>query len=392
MIGNLYFADMCMRNSEHIFFNSAFIRILSKTYPNAKLIFYGEQKHCKFLSQELLDLDIDFRKLPILSGKLWRVIVSDIWSAILLFRFYFKITSNDMLILLNRLPLTLFVAIVLNVICRRNILSVLHGELESIINYSHVSGRTKLYHKLFLFAYKLSTKKITYVVLGKSIYDNIQMVKFGSANFVVIDHPYDYSISLNSKSRNRCGTNEINVGIIGKAMKRKNSELIFTLAELVNKSLDPPVEQISFSIAGSIEEDILAYNNGLVSYFSSHKRLDKSDFYNAIDKLDYSLSFYTLNENKGLASGSFFDSIKFEKPILALKGNSFVDYYFDKLGNIGYRFSSIQEIAYFLRHIKGEERITEYQAQVRSLKRAKNILSLDNIIKEFRKQLFSIYE
>ena len=45
--------DLCMRKEEHVFFNSAFTKIISDIYPSATIYFYGDKEHCLRIQSEL---------------------------------------------------------------------------------------------------------------------------------------------------------------------------------------------------------------------------------------------------------------------------------------------------------------------------------------------------
>ena len=138
-------------------------------------------------------------------------------------------------------------------------------------------------------------------------------------------------------------------------------------------------------MTGKVEDSLVAEcirNN--IEY--NKERLSNEEYvYNNLS-MHYSLCFYDSNVNLALASGSFFDSIKYCKPILALKGNPYVDYYFEKLGDIGFRFSSVQEMANFINQLSSNE-FCHYEVQYLNLKRAQEVLSLGTIANSLKSQL-----
>lgn len=369
--------------TEHVFFNSSIVKIISNNYPKYDLCFWGEKEHCRLVKEELSEMpSIIFHNLPIIDHSKLKIFISDLWSSIILVCILFKSAKNDKIILLNRLPITLLIYNVFNIFLKRSTMSVLHGELESIVN-SNVRGMTKYYYELFLMSYAISNSLISYLVLGESIRQNIRNLNFGKGRLITIDHPYDYG---NYEPINCINFQSLKIGIIGAAMLRKNSQLIFDLAfQTHQKSNNKKVE---FVVIGMMDKQVEAFDNGEVVANFVNRRLSKEDYLEAIQTLDYSLLFYDKNINIALASGSFFDCIKFLKPIISLSGNPFVDYYFERFGNIGYKFHTIEEMSSFISDIVDDHCFKkEYQVQLKNLRRARKELSIDKISEQLEKQM-----
>lgn len=75
---------------------------------------------------------------------------------------------------------------------------------------------------------------------------------------------------------------------------------------------------------------------------SGGRRLSRSEIDHYMDLVDYTIFLYHKNLYKLSASGSFFDTISYRKPMIFL-GNDFLDYYFSRY-KIGYRAETIDEI------------------------------------------------
>ena len=379
--------DLCMRKEEHVFFNSAFTKIISDIYPSATIYFYGDKEHCLRVQSELNGInEIFFKYINVKSHQTWRLLGSALYSCRYILGFLRNAQRDgDIIILLNRLPICLLWVNVLNLFFKRKIISILHGELESLVNYQNIIGVTKYYYQIFRLPYLLSQSYISYIVLGESIKKNISKLNFGKANIITIDHPYDYALPLPNTIVESASV--LNVGIIGKAMERKNSEKIFELAVKVFTQIKE--DRIRFSIAGTVERKLKNKTNSFVHFSSSAIRLSKEEYSKTILVLTYSLLFYTSDMNKALASGSFFDCLKFEKPILALKGNSFIDYYLNKYSGIGLSFDSLDDMALFIADKNGLEYFykTHYQEQIKAIRRAKADLSLSVLSFKLKQQL-----
>ena len=376
----IYAYDLCMTGTNHVYFNSAMLRILAKLY-NCRIVFYGEKEHINLVSQLVNYTNIEYMPLPITNYLGTKILLSD-FNAI---RWYAKsrrrsdISKDDFVIFLNRLPFTMLYVNFLNLFGKKKIINILHGELEYLVN-DKLKGLTRYYYRVFKWAYKLSSENSIYVFLGESIKQTVINfgIRFPHAKLITIDHPYSYDAIRNN---NNLLGNEICVSNVGSAAVRKNSYLMPKLKNSLNNLND----RIKLMVIGTVEEGLQSeFEKAGIQYNKS--KASKESYEKQITETHYSLSFFTKEMNIALASGSFFDCIKFAKPILALSGNPFVDYYFNISGDIGYRFDTIDEMADFLAKLNESEN-NHYLEQVKNLEKAQEKLSLDNIGKQFKKQM-----
>lgn len=376
----IYAYDLCMTGTNHVYFNSAMLRILAKLY-SCRIVFYGEKEHINLVSQLVNYTNIEYMPLPITNYLGTKILLSD-FNAI---RWYAKsrqrsdISKDDFVVFLNRLPFTMLYVNFQNLFGKKKIINILHGELEYLVN-DKLKGLTRYYYRVFKWAYKLSSENSIYVFLGESIRQTVINfgIRFPHAKLITIDHPYSYDAIRNN---NNLLGNEICVSNIGTAAVRKNSYLMPKLKNSLNNLND----RIKLMVIGTVEEGLQSeFEKAGIQYNKS--KASKESYEKQITETHYSLSFFTKEMNIALASGSFFDCIKFAKPILALSGNPFVDYYFNISGDIGYRFDTIDEMADFLAKLNESEN-NHYLEQVKNLEKAQEKLSLDNIGKQFKKQM-----
>ena len=375
----IHIYELCMTGINHIYFNSAMLNMVAGIF-GCKIIFYGEKTHLELVSSLIDYNNIEYRPIKISNYLGPRILLSDFNDLIKFWKTRKdRRSKEDIILILNRLPFTMLFINILNRFEKRKVINVLHGELEYLVN-KNLRGLTRYYYKIFKLAYKLSTPNNTYVFLGDSIKETVieRGIRFPRAKLITIDHPYNYNAQKNT---NNLSEKEIYVSNIGTAAVRKNSQLMIELkSKLNNRNF-----KIKLAVLGTVEESLQKeFENAGIQY--NKAKASKEVYETQIATTDYSLSFFTNEMNIALASGSFFDCIKFAKPILALKGNPFVDYYFDKLGNIGYRFDTIDEMADFLGELDESEN-KHYIDQVKNLEKAQETLSLDNIGNQLKKQL-----
>jgi hypothetical protein len=95
--------------------------------------------------------------------------------------------------------------------------------------------------------------------------------------------------------------------------------------------------------------------------------------------------FYPKEAYQFMPSGVFFDAIKLEKPIIAIR-NSFFEYYFSLLGNIGFLVDDLVEMKVLIGKLDRGE-IDCYKEQLNHLHQAKEMLSIESIKAQLLKQL-----
>lgn len=379
----IYAYDLCMTGTNHVYFNSAMLKMLAKLY-SCRIVFYGEKVHINLVSQLVNYTNIEYIPLPVTNYLGAKILLSD-FNAIRWYRKTRKrndVSKDDFIVFLNRLPFTMLYVNLLNLFGKKKIINILHGELEYLVNHK-LKGLTRYYYRVFKWAYKLSSENSIYVFLGESIKQTVINfgIRFPHAKLITIDHPYGYDAIRNN---NTLLGDEICVSNVGSAAVRKNSNLMPVLKGCLNNCND----KIKLMVIGTVEESLQRdFKKAGIQYNKS--KTSKESYENQISETHYSLSFFTKEMNIALASGSFFDCIKFAKPLLALGGNPFVDYYFNLLGDIGYRFGTIEEMASFLGKLDGSEN-NHYLEQVKNLEKAQITLSLDNIGESFKKQMEKI--
>lgn len=368
-------ADLIMKGYEHVPFNSAMIDVFKSIEHVTDIDFFADTEHCQLLRNKYAK-SVLFHPIKVYNHSYWRIIHSDIYGAIQSVRILLFSSKFDLIILLNRLPITLIVYNLVNFFLRRRTLSILHGEMESIVNFKNVHGLTKYYYQLFRIAYYVSNSQCTYIVLGEPIKKQLININFGKADLLSIDHPYDFSYTNTMQISDKSCI----IGIIGSGLKRKNSHFIYDLADSYYHSGSHD-KSVSFTITGCVDDYLNGMPHSYVKFSPKKTYISLEEYEREISKLKYSLIFFDNSTNIALASGSFFDCIKYEKPIIALKGNPFIDYYFDKLGNIGYRFDNINEMAKFINKLPID---SNYEMQIQALRKSKKILSLDHIVARFK--------
>ncbi len=174
------------------------------------------------------------------------------------------------------------------------------------------------------------------------------------------------------------------MGTIGIGSINKRTHNLFLLADTFKNQVLS--NEISLNLIGTMLPDLEPFVNAYVKTNGSNMILSKREFEDKISELHYSLFFYDNEFYSLCASGAFFDAVKFEKPILAIK-NDYFSYYFDRLGNIGHLFDNLEDMVSKIEALLSGGYEKEYNEQVENLQKAKKTLSIENISRDFFYQL-----
>ncbi|WIH23933.1 hypothetical protein [Photobacterium damselae] len=227
----------------------------------------------------------------------------------------------------------LLICVLLSFLKRVNSIVIIpHGILNEIYIDTLVKSRIKSFLKKILFFTRLKfiltvfllNKKNKIVVLGSSIKKNlVKLTNISYEQILTINHPYRYGDIPNTPQSN----DKIIIGFIGVANKDKGFDiLISALSHLANS-------KFKFVHVGP-KNNKFSYEN-ISTVFRSNELVSDKEFKNEISKLDYIILPLPDSEYKLRASGTFFDAVNFEKPII-YTSNDFIESYVKDL-NVGYK-------------------------------------------------------
>jgi hypothetical protein len=315
----------------------------------------------------------ELRKRAIL-GKIWR----EIFLAFNIFKIAKK-NNTKLIVFASAFP---FTSLFLNFFSRifdQKIIICLHGDI-GVLKIKRFKITTIIYKMIVKLFFRFRSLNVILLFFGKSI--EVQLFKmlpnYEKRNIISIDHPYNYHADFEPEPK--VIKNTIIIANIGTGLINKNSHLFFQLAKM--QEINIKKEIVKFIQVGNVSPEVMSYSNGHVEIISNNEFIPFDNFEKNILKADYFIYFFTENSFYDLCpSGTFFDAIRYKKPIISLK-NPFFDYYFNKLGNIGYLCRTIEDMNDIINKIVlGDTGF--YNRQVEALNDATRLLSLDNIQKSF---------
>jgi hypothetical protein len=224
-----------------------------------------------------------------------------------------------------------------------------------------------LYEKLFKSSIKLfNNSNITYYVFRE---DSLQRIKGYLPNhhqyFNNIDHPYIYK-------NYSCQNGVFREG--KKIFATLGQGNISALYEVINKLslliVDPVNIEIRL-IGGEVVNHLKDF--GQIKIIGNNRRITRSEIEEQIKDVNYVLFLYEADSYELFSSGSFFDAVSFNKPILFLK-NKCLDYYF-KDYEFGYRADNIDSLVGIIQSIisEGDKNYSRFVSEINLMKIATSI-------------------
>ncbi|WP_058485668.1 glycosyltransferase family protein [Defluviitalea phaphyphila] len=384
----IYIIDSFRKGNEHEVVNGMLINMYKSMYK--KVILRTVKSHYEKINKYIkFDRDINYRCILNIREINYKLATLLQYIIGVFYDIYYYIKAKEILFLTIN-PFSLFFIKFLNILLKKKVIFVCHGELDSLrkegLNYFSIYYRFILILFRFIFNIKINMN-IYYIILGESIKNNLLQLNpyYKKLNLIVIDHPYDYSETFfkGIKRENKSKNNTIKLGIVGVATKEKNSDKIFELADMFQQEIKD--KKLEFTIVGKIKFNIEKYNKHNVKMPGLGKDLiEREEYERIVNELDYILFFYDKDSYKLIASGSFFDAIKMGKPIISIK-NDFFNYYFSKYGDMGYLCDNINDMINVINNLLLKNIKTDVFKN--NIKRAKNDLSYNNIFINLKNQM-----
>lgn len=382
-------------NYDHLDGNMAMIAIYLEKYKNEKLHLFCGLKHYENIIVGLKNNNINYQNIVHHEIKAINKIIKDYsfilyqWKIIKkIFNFAKKNNEYNLLFLFTTTFSLYYIKLFSLFNSKLNVRTVIHGDIEKIDIKKYVQNSLK--NKILTFLYLLffglknplllpTPNNLKFIIFGESIKNNVLKILPRLKNQIIaIPHPYLYNPKLINTNLD---INKINIGVIGICAKQKNS---IVLKKLINKLNIIKEKNFQILFSGRIIDDEL-YDMAKKSTFISQNTVSKEmltdlERNETILKMDYAMFTYNLNSYKYTASGAFIDAINFEKPIIALQ-TDYIQYYFNKYGNIGYLCNSYEELEETLLNILTNPSVEEYKLQQQNIKQIKLQENIYNIAK-----------
>ena len=330
-----------MNSSPHSEINAGFLSLLELLYNNNNILnFIADPKHIQCLEKlmELTKWNCKEEKVLPYAPKYF--LINEIILIKKIFMILINTSKQDKIYFLGIMPFSQIFVSFLNKIYKREIFICLHGQMEAYLKFTKI-GFSKYYYRSSQFVFK-QNDNISYIIFGDSIKKNLLHLFNKKKRLISIDQPYLYKAI--SKNQIFLCKKPIKLGFVGRFEKSKNVKEFFKLVDFLEKELNS--HKVLITIVGKVGYPI---NNRYKKYITYYDyTISKEKYEEDITKLDFVLTFTDSEFYRATPSGVFFDSIKYEVPVLALD-NEFVSYYFEKYGKIGEIFKNTFEMVEFIK-------------------------------------------
>ncbi len=383
----IYYSDLMAVGGMHTEYNAACVRMLLLAFPEYRsVIFCSELSHCLIVKRKnnhLTDIIYSPYRL-LLKSNFFKTgkgkIVRDLISTLYVLKIFLNSKSDDLLYFALAFPLGQYCIHFCRLFFRRKVFICQHGELEAFIDGNRLSRLIRRYYKSI--RPLLKSKRILNVILGYPIYENVKkLFADKSLNVIIIDHPYIFE---HEKSVERLQFTPLIIGQIGTGGLAKGTQNLFSLASLLRSEILEG--KLVVKLVGCLAPKLSSMDEGLVSY--SSQSLSDEEFNVEVDSLHFALQLRDMSTGKAIASGSFFDALKHEKPLIGFY-NNYVDYYTKSYPMIEKEFDSIEIIAKEIQRLlklRVVDLEKEYESAIKDICKLKRQLSLQNIANSFRMQ------
>ena len=351
----------------HTGINVALLKIIMMSFKGySRVDFYAEPRHSAICKQKWKGNSVNFHSMKLMPGKLFggggKIILRDALSCLYVIRAFVCTNKNDVLIFSLAYPFAQCLIYGLSkLLKRKKIFVCLHGEMEVIIDDRPF--RSKEYQKITKYILKCKSD-IHYIVFGESVFYNLKHLFANTSKVIVIEHPYEFEHKQINPATN---FHPLVIGQIGLGEKAKGTDHLFELAKILEQEIHN--NQLKIKLVGKLNAQLLELDNGLVEYHTDF--LNADNFEQEIQSLHYTLQLIPRYKRKVTASGSFFDTIKYQKPFLSL-GDEYITYFHKKQPNSGLMFDSIEEMALYIKQIlstSADKFSAQYEESIKAIKK-----------------------
>ncbi len=356
--------EIWCRGFEHVEFNAALLCAIGLAFPQANLLFLSEPEHGDMVRQRLqdvTDVSITYGRIAVPNRELsaLRQFLTEIracWRGICPTRggparaLVFTSLKGGSLLAVKALMYSFGTSVLT--------LGIIHGELSNLL----VTPPRRPWNRALSLRSALqwpNPRWLRLLVLGDSIKNEV--VKLMPSRYdawraveLVCLSPDD----LPKIHRNLSAERPIRFGFLG-ASSKGFEKFCYVAQTIKSEFANCEFEMVGFLGRNKPPENALKYVTGI-----SEAPLAPKEYRRRLAGLTYCLGLDNPEHHRLAGSGTFIDSLSYAIPYIALR-NSYLDYYFQVLGDVGYLCDNVHDMCACIRRILTEppnERYTQQQA------------------------------
>jgi len=364
---------------EHAEVNAALLAVLQGAFPQEEFHFFAELEHMERVRSSLerhraLNCRIFFHEIDVPSRNkssarrfprelaIYRYLFQRARECAVKKVLFASITGSGLAAIKLLLPSIKGISCVV----------VLHNSLIS------VSRRPPLWPAEMPFWLKLwmvtrNTGQVQYVVLSPVVQEDlIRLLPSVRAQTHSIHMPCFFSDRTNLTPLQGP---TIRFGAFGVGRTSKGTQCFFKLAEDVQRT--KTAYRAEFIVVGYLMDQSLvrAHNDSVAVPFQQNGPADRDMYDIYAQQIHYAVYLYDPATYRLTASAALYDAFYYVKPIIALKHPLF-EYYFEKMGDIGFLCESYRELRTAVEHILTVQPSDQYALQQQNILRGRRQFSI----------------
>lgn len=339
-MGKLYYVDTFSYNNLHEMFDASSLEMFS--YMTNQIEYRAHKTSIKCVQQLLgkFPSNIKVRKIPGINGinKVSRFLKQV--CAIIINVYYILHAEKDDIVVINyNTAIALYFINWASKITNHKVLLICHGEMQDLAIKRRTSFLFKKSMNMFLNPNIHIASNLYFAVLGNAIYNNVAPIITPQIKKKLLS--FEHSAIFNKIPFAPVQPhNKLVLGMVGGIRESKGISSLLTLSESLRN-----YRNIEIRVIGYIDYDIeklkqanIHIPDGVGKHFLSRQKL-----YDNIRQLDYVVCLYPKDGYKFTASGSIFDAIDCERPILGIK-NDYFENLFKQYGKFGYLEDTLEDV------------------------------------------------
>lgn len=389
----VYILDLFIQGPNHVVVNTAITGMVAEIFRNRKVIFIAEQRHAALVKENSLTRDQislqSYVELPLPQSRQKRALpwlVKKIADIRLIARKFAELRGSEpefiFFTCLSTTPLC-FVNFYSRFFRNIQVVFFLHGEIEYIFqpDIGYLNSLKGILYRKVLTGLSRNARCVVFSPLIRNRL--IQRSLIRSNQITAIEHPVlDAVLEYSPLS-----ASGIAFGHIGTALRLKNSEAFFRLAQECVFEIDS--SKAVFILAGRVGNGKSPDPESRVLYYSADNRpVPQHEFERYIRQIDYAVFTFTEENYLFRASGSLMDAFNFGKPIIAIS-QDYIDHFFMLGGNIGFRCADHDEMRTLIKRLIEREPVLvdQYYEQQHNLKKMRMLFTVEALAPVLRQSI-----
>ena len=359
-----FYIDSYCSEHFHEMFNASSLQMFSFLYD--EIDYYGQKEslhNIKLLLKEMPD-NVRVHSHCVLNNKSSRMrnVIKKIWSALLNLYYIIRAPHQTDVIINYNTVIALYPINWLVRLLKKRVLIVCHSEMQDILELRPTSFLFKKSIRFFKRGNVKVAKTLWFSVLGEAIRKNVLAIVSPQIAEKLLSFDHTAVFNYNDSIQNVQDKKTLKLGYIGGFRDSKGAKMFMELSKFFQDD-----NKIEFRFIGNVqgnqkklESSGVVLPQGIGSFF-----IQREDMYRHIKQLDYVLFCFPPDGYKFTASGSLFDAIDNEIPILSLR-NDFFEGMFHEYGNFGYLEDDVEGLKRRILWLKQHK--NESKWDVRSVK------------------------